>query len=235
MKVEEKWYFDSGSSRHMTGNKEFQTNLQPCSLESITFSDGAKGTILGSGSLKIPSMPKLKNVLLVNGLKVKLISISQPCDQNLFVQFTKDNCSITTDSSNSCDMEGKRSLDNCYLLTCLGTCYITFINNSNIWHRKLNHISHKSLNETIAVEAVLGIPKIKIDLEKKCGLCQMGKKIRSSQEMMQHLSTARVLELIHMDLMGLMLVERMGGGGGGGGKLIGMHLFMLMIFLGIHG
>ena len=51
----------------MTGNKEFLTNLQPCSLESITFGDCPKGTVLGSGSLKIPSMPKLENVLLVNG------------------------------------------------------------------------------------------------------------------------------------------------------------------------
>ena len=76
-KIEEKWYFDSGSSRHMTGNREFMINLQPCSLESITFGDGGKGSVLGSGSLKVPSMPKLENVLLVDGLKVNLINISQ--------------------------------------------------------------------------------------------------------------------------------------------------------------
>ena len=35
-KVEEKWYFHNGSSRHMTGNREFLINLQPYSLESIT-------------------------------------------------------------------------------------------------------------------------------------------------------------------------------------------------------
>ena len=61
-------------------------------------------------------MPKLENVLLVNGLKVNIISISQVCDQNLFVQFTKDNCSVTN-NSNACVMEGKRSSDNCYMLT----------------------------------------------------------------------------------------------------------------------
>ena len=94
MKVEQKWYFDSSSSRHMTGNKEFLTNLQLCNLESMTFGNSAKGTILRSGSLKITSMPKLENVLLVNGLKVNLISNSQLCDQNLFVQFTKDHQTI---------------------------------------------------------------------------------------------------------------------------------------------
>ena len=45
--VEKKWYFDSGSCRHMTGNKEFLINLQPCNLEFVTFDDGAKGTVIG--------------------------------------------------------------------------------------------------------------------------------------------------------------------------------------------
>ena len=56
----------------MTSNKEFLTNLQPCNLESITFSDGVKGTGISSGLLKVPSMPKLENFLLVNGLKINL-------------------------------------------------------------------------------------------------------------------------------------------------------------------
>ena len=73
----------------MTGNREFLINLQPCNLESVTFDDRGKGTVLGSISLKVPSMPKLENVLLVDGLKVNLITISQLCDDNLFVQFTK--------------------------------------------------------------------------------------------------------------------------------------------------
>ena len=60
----------------MTGNREFLINLQPCSLESVTFGDGVKGSVLRSGSLKVPSMPKLENVLLMDGLKVNLINIS---------------------------------------------------------------------------------------------------------------------------------------------------------------
>ena len=115
----------------MTGNREFLTNLQPCSLESITFGDRGKGTVLGSGSLKFPGMPKLKNVLLVNGLKVNLISISQLCDENLLVQFTKESCSVTN-CFNSCVMKGKRSSNNCYLLTSSGTCCTTLLNNSDI-------------------------------------------------------------------------------------------------------
>ena len=104
----------------MTGNKEFLINLQPCSLESVTFGDGGKGTVLGRGSLKVPSIPKLENVLLVDGLKVNLISISQLCNDNLFVRFTKESC-LVTNNSTFYVLKQKRSLDNCYLLTFLGT------------------------------------------------------------------------------------------------------------------
>ena len=84
-----KWYFDSGSSRHMRCNKEFMINLQLYNLESVTFTNGANSTVIGNGLLKVPSMSKLGSVLLVNELKVNLISISQLCDHNLFVKFTK--------------------------------------------------------------------------------------------------------------------------------------------------
>ena len=155
---------------------EFLTNLQPCSLEFVTFGDGAKGTVLGCGSLKIPCMPKLENVLLVNGLKENFISINQLYDQNLLVQFTVGNF-LVTNSSNSCVMEGKRSSDNCYLLNSSGTCCTTLLNNSNIWHRRLCYNSHKSLKETIVVDVVLGILKMKADPGKICGSCQLGKQI----------------------------------------------------------
>ena len=52
----------------MTSNKEFLTNLQTWNLESVTFGDCAKGTVIGSGLLRVPDMPKLENVLFVNGL-----------------------------------------------------------------------------------------------------------------------------------------------------------------------
>ena len=115
-------------------------------------------------------MPKLENVLLVDGLKVNLISISQLCDQNLFVKFTKNKCS-GLDSTNSCVREGRRSPDNCYLLTFAGLSFTTSTTSSDIWNRKLGHINLKNLSKTLATGAVLGIPKLKINVEKMCGPC----------------------------------------------------------------
>ena len=52
---------------------------------------------------------------------------------------------------------------------------------------------------------------MKIDLEKVCRPCQIEKQILMSHKMVQHLSTTRVLELLHMDLMGPMQVKSLGG------------------------
>ena len=48
---------------------------------------------------------------------------------------------------------------------------------------------------------------MEFNLEKVCSPCQIKKQILMSHKMMQHSSTIRVLELLHMDLMGPMQVE----------------------------
>ena len=85
------------------------------------------------------------------------------------------------------------------------------LNNSDIWHRRFGHISHENLSATIVVDSIMGIPKIKINLEKVCDPCQTRKQIRMSHKIMQPPFTTMVLELLHMDLLGPMQVESLGG------------------------
>ncbi|XP_024019486.1 uncharacterized protein LOC112091030 [Morus notabilis] len=105
------WYFESGCSRHMTGERSFLKNFKSLTDGHVTFGDGVKGKVLGRGILDVDGLPKLKNVLLVEGLKANLISISQLCDQELFVSFSKNKCRVLDEEEN-CVMEGSRSSDN---------------------------------------------------------------------------------------------------------------------------
>ncbi|CAA0813882.1 Unknown protein, partial [Striga hermonthica] len=89
------WYFDSGCSRHMTGLRSNLTNIMPGPSSSVTFGDGAKNKVLGVGCLDVPGLPKLKNVLLVQNLKANLLSISQLCDQGLYMNFTRTLCHVS--------------------------------------------------------------------------------------------------------------------------------------------
>ncbi|XP_019167284.1 PREDICTED: uncharacterized protein LOC109163018 [Ipomoea nil] len=107
------WYFDNGCSRHMTGNPENLENIQYKNEGHITFGDGGKGQIIASGILNVHGLPRLPKVLLVQSLKTNLISISQLCEDELKVEFSKDNC-IVFNQNHKCVMMGKRSANKCY-------------------------------------------------------------------------------------------------------------------------
>ncbi|XP_019164471.1 PREDICTED: uncharacterized protein LOC109160643 [Ipomoea nil] len=117
-----RWYFDNGCSRHMTGNVKCLMSIHPSS-GSVTYGDGQKGKIVGNGTLNVPGLPHLDEVLLVRGLKANLISISQLCDQNWNVCFNRDCCRVS-DKADQVVMEGTRSSDNCYVLTNKTACLI---------------------------------------------------------------------------------------------------------------
>ena len=95
----------------MIGNKRLLSNVLPSSLDSVTFRDDAKESVLGPGSLNIPSFPKLRDVFLIDGLKANLINISQLCDQEQYIKFTKDKCIVVYQDQHK-KMEGQWSLDN---------------------------------------------------------------------------------------------------------------------------
>ncbi|MCI47690.1 gag-pol polyprotein, partial [Trifolium medium] len=67
------------------------------------------------------------------------------------------------------------------------------------------------MKKAIAEEAIRGLPNLKIDEGIICGECQIGKHTKMSHPKLQHRVTSRVLELLHMDFMGPMQVENLGG------------------------
>lgn len=83
------WYLDIGYSRHVTGNEEYITDYVESRRGIVTFGDGVKKKVVGMGTLNVEGMPKLKNVLHIEGMKANLISISQLCDEDLLVYFDK--------------------------------------------------------------------------------------------------------------------------------------------------
>nr|GMC60538.1 uncharacterized protein LOC109187072 [Ipomoea batatas] len=94
------WYFDSGCSRHMTGNPNNLENIHYKSEGHVTFGDGEKGQIIASGTLNVHVLPRLPKVFLIQGLKANLISISQLCEDELKVEFSKEDCKMRTAAAN---------------------------------------------------------------------------------------------------------------------------------------
>ena len=66
------WYLDSGCSRHMTRDKSLFKSLKEKEDGFVTFGDGSHSQVLGKGTMDIPGLPLLTDVLYIKGLKVKL-------------------------------------------------------------------------------------------------------------------------------------------------------------------
>ncbi|XP_073057425.1 uncharacterized protein [Primulina eburnea] len=186
------WYFDSGSSQHMTGSKEHLIEYVEQKCGRVTYGGGAKGRIVGKGTLNVEGLPKLHNVLHVEGLNSNLISISQLCDDNLFVKFDKHNCEVF-DESNVCVMTGTRSSDNCYQIGEDLSCKHVQITELDLWHQKLGHANFKTLKNLSKFDAVRGMPNLSSGIPYVCGDCQKGKQTHVSHPVLPTPGTTRCL------------------------------------------
>ena len=83
------WYLGSSCSRHMTGDKSLFKSLKEKVGDYVTFGDGSHAQVLGKGIVEIPGLPLLKDVLYIKRLKANLLSITQICEKDFLVQFSK--------------------------------------------------------------------------------------------------------------------------------------------------
>ena len=92
------WYLDSGCLRHMTGDRSLFNVFKSKKGGNVTFGDGSKSQIKGKGIISLPGLSDIANVLYVEGLRVKQLSISQICDQDFMVLFSKGKCLVMDES-----------------------------------------------------------------------------------------------------------------------------------------
>ncbi|GJT73302.1 putative ribonuclease H-like domain-containing protein [Tanacetum coccineum] len=86
--------FDSGCSRHMTGNKSFLTDYQEIDGGFVAFRGSPKGgKIIGKGKIRTRKL-YFEDVYFVKELKFNLFSISQMCDKKNSVLFTETECLV---------------------------------------------------------------------------------------------------------------------------------------------
>ena len=115
-------------------------------------------------------------------------------------------------------MRGKRSKDNFYLWVSqeeafISTCLLSKKEEIKLWHQRLGHLHLKGKKKALSSEAIRGLLDLKIIEGSICGEYQIGKQTRMSHPRLEHQATSKVLELLHMDLMGPMQVESIGGKG----------------------
>ena len=143
---------------------------------------------------------------------MNLRSISQICDQDFMVLFSKGKCLAMNESRKKL-ISGVRTLDNCYGLVPDAdiVCNNIRFPNEDLWHQQMGHASYKHLSIVSKHESVLGIPKLSRISNVVCGPCQLEKQTKAKHFSTQTSATSRPLELLHLDLMGPTKTESLGG------------------------
>ena len=129
------WYLDSNDSRHMTGDKSLFKTLKEKEDGFVTFRDGSHSQVLGKVTVDILGFPLLTNVLYIKGLKVNLLSITQICDEDFLVQFSKKGCLILNEEGVQV-LKGLKTTDNCYDVIPKPSiaCRSARVNLLELWH-----------------------------------------------------------------------------------------------------
>jgi hypothetical protein len=148
----------------MTGDKTLLKEVQMGKGGRITYGDWSQSKVIGKGIIDIPGLGTSQEALYVEGLKENLLSISQFCDNDLVVQFSKKECNIF-DSSGKWLMGGERTADNCYGLSSLTTdpqifCNKATIDDSELWPQRLGHLNFSDMLKIAGKDVVKGLPKM---------------------------------------------------------------------------
>ena len=206
---------DSGCSRHMTGDESKFAFLTKRKGGYVTFGDNSKGRIIGQGNIGNGTSSLIESVLLVDGLKHNLLSISQLCDKGFKVIFEASHCIIKDIQNDKTIFMGHRC-DNVYAINISkydghDRCFSSMHDQSWLWHRRLGHANMDLISQLNKDELVRGLPKINFQKNKVCEACQVGKQIKNSFKNKNFIFTFRPLELLHMDLFGSPRTPSLGG------------------------
>ncbi|KAK0594592.1 hypothetical protein LWI29_008542 [Acer saccharum] len=107
---------------------------------------------------------------------------------------------------------GMRSSDNCYCLEArIVSNHVSMDEQIELWHERLGHMNFRDLRTLGKFNCVRGLPKLGKKANGICGPCQQGKQTKSMHKKGKYLTTKEPLELLHMDLMGPMQTESLGG------------------------
>ena len=109
------WHLDSGCSKHMTGDPNKFIKLKD-DKGKVTFGDNMYSKIIGKGIYVVNNKINVENVLVVENLKPKLLSVSQTYDQEHICIFDSEKCEIRKKDSRRAATISIRNSNNAYIL-----------------------------------------------------------------------------------------------------------------------
>nr|GEZ89666.1 ribonuclease H-like domain-containing protein [Tanacetum cinerariifolium] len=211
--IEDKGYWDSGCSRHMTGNISYLSDYEPFNGGYVSFGQGGY-KITGKGTIKTGKL-EFENVYFVKDLKYNLFSVSKIRDNKNSVLFTNSECIVLgrdfklIDNTNVLLMTPRQhnmySID---LNNIVPHKDLTFLvakaslDECMLWHRRLCHLNFKTMNKLVRHNLVRGLSTKCFENDHNCTACLKGKQHKASCKTKLVNSVTKPLHTLHMDLFG---------------------------------
>nr|GEY45978.1 ribonuclease H-like domain-containing protein [Tanacetum cinerariifolium] len=190
--LKDKGVIDSGCSRHMIGNMSYLSDFEEINGRYVAFDGNPKGgKISGKGKIKTGKLD-FDDVYFVKELKFNLFRVSQMCDKKNNVLFTDIEWLVLSPEFKLLDenqvLLRVHIINNMYNvdlkkivpfgdLTCLFAK--ATLNESNLWHRRLDHINFKTINKVVKGNLVRGLPSKVFENNHTCVACKKGKQHRA--------------------------------------------------------
>nr|GEY08502.1 retrovirus-related Pol polyprotein from transposon TNT 1-94 [Tanacetum cinerariifolium] len=185
----------NGYFRHVTRVKQYLHKYSKESGPKVVFRDKSSGDTKGYGSVNCNGIT-FTMVAYVNGLKHNLISISQLCDANFKLSFTKTQGTILNEKVKVVliaprrrdvyviDMSSYNTDNNAYF-------YAKASPSVNwLWHKRLPHLNFKTINNLLKYNLVFRLSSLTFSKDKNCSACEKGK-----HHKMKNLNDTKVKQL----------------------------------------
>jgi len=208
------WVVDSGASFHVTSRKDFFSSYTPGDFGVLKMGNNDTSKVVGIGTvcLKTNNETKLilKNVRHAPDIQLHLISASILNDDGYFNTFGGAQWKPIKGSLvvvHGMKFSGLYWLKASILFNVVNV--VDCDNSSDLWHKRLSHISEKGMNCLVEKNLLPGLKGAKLE---NCVHCLDGKQHRVSFKSHPPSKKSEVLELVHSDLCGPMRTKTFGGG-----------------------
>ncbi|KAL0385669.1 UNVERIFIED_CONTAM: Retrovirus-related Pol polyprotein from transposon TNT 1-94 [Sesamum radiatum] len=149
------WLIDSGCTVHMTPYRDILSNYKSENLGSVSMANEKRCDVLGVGDVCMIFENgfkfTLKNVKHVPDLAHNLISCSALEEEGLEGRWGKGIMKIMKGSLCVFKAERKKNLYICSVSYDIIAASVTHMSTSELWHKRLGHISSKGLNSCISM------------------------------------------------------------------------------------
>lgn len=197
------WILDSGSSSHMTNNKNLFKDMQKTTSEIKTAKNSEVMTAKGIGTIETDKCI-LNNVLYVTDLSKNLLSVNTITKNGGKVIFTKEKAEIW---KNNVKFVGSRTREGLWTVNlnqdCTGSALLTQETEmAHRWHQKLGHLGKGNMKRLLTMSEGMKITEESLNgLNSPCETCLKAKQTRIPFGK-DRTKAKRPLEIVHTDVCG---------------------------------